>query len=153
MNIFYLDESPIKAAQYQYDKHVVKMILESAQLLSSAHHILDGENTNIYKLTHKNHPDSIWVRSSKYNYIWLLNHLKALLSEYTFRYNKIHKTSRILEFLNIPKNIANNEFTPPPLCMDNIYQLDDAIESYRKYYKEGKSHLAKWTKREKPYWY
>jgi len=153
MNIFYLDESPIKAAQYQYDKHVVKMILESAQLLSSAHHILDGENTNIYKLTHKNHPGSIWVRSSKYNYIWLLEHLKALLNEYTFRYNKIHATSRILEFLNIPKNIANSEFIPPPLCMDDIYKLDSTVESYRKYYKEGKFHLAKWTKREKPYWY
>ena len=91
MNIFYLDKCPVKAASFQYNKHVVKMILESAQMLCTAHHLLG--NTNVpYKPTHKNHPSAVWVRQNAKHYQWLYNHMLALGNEYTKRYNKIHKT-------------------------------------------------------------
>ena len=94
MNIFYLDKDPVIAAQMHCDKHVVKMILESAQLMSTAHRFLDGDRyadkNGLYKLTHKNHPTAIWVRKSKENYMWTWNLLDALLQEYTKRYNKHH---------------------------------------------------------------
>ena len=88
MNIFYLHSDPVVAAQKQYNKHVVKMILESAQLLCSAHHMLDSEIDVPYKLTHKNHPSAVWTRQSKQNYAWLYFHMLALGDEYTKRYGK-----------------------------------------------------------------
>ena len=78
MNIFYLNSDPERAAQLQYNKHVVKMILESAQLLCSAHIMLDSEIDVPYKLTHKNHPSAIWTRQSRSNYAWLYFHMMAL---------------------------------------------------------------------------
>ena len=79
MNIFYLSEDPNQAAKYMYNKHVVKMILESAQLLCTAHIISDGESADVpYKATHKNHPSAIWARESVSNYIWLYDHMIAL---------------------------------------------------------------------------
>ena len=81
MNIFYLSRSPVEAAKMQCDKHVVKMILETAQLLSTAHHELDGASV-AYKPTHKNHPSAVWVRSSSDHYRWTVAHLEALGSEY-----------------------------------------------------------------------
>jgi len=154
MNIFYLSTDPILAAQYQCNKHVVKMILETAQLLSSAHHILDGQNDSLYKLTHKNHPCAIWTRSNKSNYHWLYLHFVALLEEYSFRYNKIHATSRLLELLsNAPKNILEGEFYDPPKCMQEEYKLENCVDSYRNYYMKAKKDFAKWIKREVPTWY
>ena len=83
MNIFYLDEDPVLAAQMHCDKHVVKMILESAQLLSTAHLLIDGDELaderGLYKATHKNHPSSKWVRDSSENYEWLWNLFDQLL--------------------------------------------------------------------------
>jgi len=88
MNIFYLNSDPVVAAEKQYNKHVVKMILESAQLLCSAHHMLDSEIDVPYKLTHKNHPSAVWTRTSLQNYAWLYYHMLALGDEYTKRYGK-----------------------------------------------------------------
>ena len=94
MNIFYLDSDPVKAAKVQYNKHVVKMILESAQMLCTAHHLLDPCNSDDipYKIAHKNHPSTIWVRQSASHYLWLYHHMIALGEEYTRRYNKTHLT-------------------------------------------------------------
>jgi len=92
MNIFYLNSDPERAAQLQYNKHVVKMILESAQLLCSAHIMLDSEIDVPYKLTHKNHPSAVWTRQSRSNYAWLYFHMMALGKEYKKRYNKEHLT-------------------------------------------------------------
>ena len=90
MNIFYLHKDPYKAAEVQYNKHVVKMILESAQMLCTAHHHYD-ENTDVpYKKAHYNHPSTIWTRQNKNHYRWLFNHMIALGDEYTARYGKIH---------------------------------------------------------------
>ena len=89
MNIFYLDRNPVIAAQMMCDKHVVKMILESAQMLSTAHRVLDGDDraneTGLYKMAHKNHPSTIWVRASSENYRWLWKHFDALFQfDYSF---------------------------------------------------------------------
>lgn len=141
MNIFYIDKDPHKAAQAMTDKHVIKMILESAQLLSTAHHVL-GSNTKeyleaLYRPTHINHPSAIWVRESLANYKWLYNHFMSLCEEYTERYGKIHLTEKKLALLlcHTPKDIPNIGLTPMRIAIkDTCWHKDDAIESYRAYY-------------------
>ncbi len=155
MNIFYLDNDPILAAQYQVDKHVVKMILETAQLLCTAHRVLDNsQDENLYKQTHKNHPSAIWVRESEANYNWLYQHFLALLAEYSFRYNKIHASSRLVNILkNPPKNIPQDYPTDIKLAMPKEYiKWADPVLNYREYYRHAKKDLHKWTKREQPIW-
>jgi hypothetical protein len=155
MNIFYLDRNPSHAAQMMVDRHVVKMVVESAQMLSTAHRVLDGDIIpELYRATHKNHPSSVWVRQSANHYGWLMYHLSALSEEYTFRYGKVHATTRLFPLLKIlPENIPQVGFTPPPCCMDTDYILsEDAVENYRNYYKHGKAHLHTWTKRPPPAW-
>ena len=114
MNIFFLHFDPKTCAQMHVDKHVVKMILESVQLLSSAHH-MTAENNDTkfkppYKLTHKNHPSSVWVRKSLSNYNWLLELTKELCEEYTFRYSKIHSCDFHIRWLsgNFPSVFKEN---------------------------------------------
>lgn len=140
MNIFYLHESPFVSAQAMTNKHIVKMILESAQLLSTAHHILDKElaidKDRLYKPTHKNHPSSVWVRASSENYAWLYSHFLALSMEYANRYGKLHKSYlQLFETLhNLPYNIPKGKFTQPPQAMPNIYKDYDSVQAYRRYY-------------------
>lgn len=142
MNIFYLDEDVTECARMHVDKHCVKMILEYAQLLSTAHRVIDGtlltgisdkghkrtswilpddRNDVLYKATHINHPSAVWVRESRANYKWLWKLLEALCSEYTYRYSKVHKVQRegLLEELRfVPGNMCVlPEFTEPPCCM------------------------------------
>ena len=97
MNIFVTDPCPIKSAKFLDNKRVVKMVLESAQMLSSAVHFYGG--TGPYKATHVNHPCNVWVRTSRSNYLWLYAHFKALLAEYTLRYGRVHKCSQIADLL------------------------------------------------------
>ena len=157
MNIFFLDNEPHLAAQYQCDKHVVKMILESAQLLCTAHHLAPCWELpdKFYKATHINHPCSKWVRERTANYCWLGCHAFALCNEYTYRYNKIHASKPIIEWCldNIP-NIPWGFTSTPALAMPNEYKCDDPVESYRNYYREVKLKTiqCRWTKREKPEW-
>lgn len=140
MNIFYLHECPFVSAQAMTNKHCVKMILESAQLLSTAHHILDGDNAKhkdkLYKKTHHNHPSAVWVRGSKDNYMWLYKHFIALSTEYTIRYGKIHLTyKKLASYLQeYPNNIPEGKFTQPPQAMPDIYKDYDSVEAYRRYY-------------------
>ena len=142
MNIFYLSTDPEKAAKYMYNKHVVKMILESAQLLCTAHIISDGENANVpYKVTHKNHPSAIWARESVANYQWLYNHMMALGEEYTRRYGKKHltilKCSGVLS--KAPANVTKSEFTEMPQCMPDQYKVPgNSVEAYWNYYEAEK---------------
>lgn len=173
MNIFYLDINSKKSAEYHNDKHVIKMIIEYAQLLSTAHRVLDGEiyfelskkNRKIkryklqldddifYKATHINHPSAIWVRQSSEHYKFLFEMFKSLCSEYTKRYFKTHKTSRLLTILEkTPKNIKNVEFKEPPLAMPEYCKLDGAVESYRNYYLKEKQKILNYTNTEIPYW-
>lgn len=142
MNIFYLDKDPDKAATMMYSKHVVKMILESAQLLCTAHHVLDGNDADVpYKPTHKNHPSAIWARESADNYAWLYFHMLALGEEYTKRYGKKHLTiTKCKDVLsNVPGGMLNIGATPMPQCMPDEYKVPgDSVTAYWNYYEAEK---------------
>jgi hypothetical protein len=94
MNIFYFDDSPIECAIAQPDKMLVKMPLETAQMLCTAHREIDGDKyadeVGLYKRAYWNHPCTVWARESKLNYLWLYVHFLALGSEYKFRYGREH---------------------------------------------------------------
>lgn len=154
MNIFHVDHNPAKAARMLADKHVVKMVLESAQMLSTVHHLTDSEFCDtLYKPTHKGHPCTVWVKESKGNYKWLFKHLVGLLNEYTFRYSKIHKTSRLLDNLCKYPDIPSIGLTDQPQCMYDECKQKDLVEAYRSYYR-ARSHEIdmRYTNREKPRW-
>ena len=158
MNIFYLDDDPKTCAKMHCDKHVVKMILEYAQLLSTAHHEIDGDpSIDCYKPTHKNHPSAVWVRENRSNYQWLWQLLNKLLVEYTFRYGKIHKTESSGIFWNlsiIPHELRGGKFTEPPQCMPDHCKIPNAtVLAYRNYYIKEKSYMARWKFTKKPIWY
>jgi hypothetical protein len=159
MNIFFLSFDPKTAAEHHCDKHVVKMILETAQLLYSSHWVTDSTRlpAGAYKLAHKNHPCSIWVRESIDNYMWLVRLGQALCQEYRFRYgDKTHKTEAHIEWLcQNPPAIPAKGFTTVRLAMPDEYKMEDPIDSYRMYYRENKLKIrgiVKYTKREKPEW-
>jgi hypothetical protein len=179
VNIFYLDHDVRKCAEMHNDKHVVKMILEYAQLLSTAHRVLDGveliglsdsgrkkkfwtlgdsRDYTLYKATHINHPSAVWVRKSAQNYMWLAEMLEVLCGEYTYRYGKVHKVERdgLMQLLKneFPKNLPIAPFTEPtPAMPDDVKVSGDSIKSYRNYYINNKAHLANWKKRTTPEWY
>ena len=142
MNIFYLDRDPQKAAELHYNKHVIKMILEAAQMLCTAHHI-SGDGDVPYKKTHMNHPSAVWVRQSSQNYLWCYNYMLALGREYTRRYGKIHLTIIKCEGIlsKVPHKVSSDIFTDPPQCMPDEFKMADAIHGYQKYYEIGKAHL------------
>lgn len=147
MNIFYLHRDPVKAAVVQYNKHVVKMILESAQMLCTAHHLLCPEESDDipYKIAHKNHPSTLWVRQSADHYAWLYYHMIALGEEYTKRYGKTHLTiTKCKDVLSkLPGGIFNVGFEEPPQCMPDEYKVDnDAVTAYWNYY-ENEKHTVK----------
>lgn len=174
MNIFFIDQSPEQAAKWMVNSHVVKMILESAQLLSTAHRLLDGKETIVYinnrkvkrwilpdtreqylnQVTHINHPCSKWVRETSDNYYWLFDHLVALEAEYRYRYGKIHATEARMPWLKLaPDNINAGLITTPPCAMPEEFKIGtDPVQNYRQYYRVGKSHLHKWKNRDKPAW-
>lgn len=174
MNIFYLDKNPKVAAEMHNNKHVVKMILETAQLLSTAHRVLDGEQyidassgrrikrwklndyreLKMYKATHINHPSAIWVRQSKQNYNYLANMFYHLCKEYTYRYGKQHKCESMLDnLLEFPKNISDTAFTEPPQAMPEYCKIPgDSVQAYRTYYILEKSNMLQYTRRNKPEW-
>lgn len=145
---------PSICAVYHCDKHVVKMILETCQLLCSVHHLFPTENYSPkYKLTHKNHPCAIWTRESLSNYKWLVQLGLELCKEYTYRYGKIHKSQILIEEMeeHMP-NIPDKGFTPPAQAMPNDYKEEDAVEAYRSYYYFEKYNIHSWKKRQIPEW-
>ena len=159
MNIFFLSRSPKEAAELHCDKHVVKMILESVQLLYSAHWVLNPETIpeGAYKKTHVNHPCAIWIRESLTNYLWLCSLAWWLCKEYQFRYglHKVHKSeSHVLWLLqHPPTDIPHVEFTVPPQAMPDQYKQSDPIDGYKLYYIEDKLKrrgIVNYTKREWP---
>lgn len=153
MNIFYLDSDPTKCAQAHYDKHVVKMILETAQILSSSYHIYNNNPSHkVYKLTHKSHPSVKWCNESVNNWNWLRQLGLALDKEYTHRYGRKHKSAIVIENMVTPTNMPNADFTPPPMVMDNMYITDDTILSYRWMYVKQKGNLRSYTNRCEPDW-
>jgi len=158
------------------DRHVVKMLVESAQLLSTAHRLLDGVQYNgtsksgrkakrwylpdaretiLYSASHINHPSAVWVRQSVENYSWLVDHLFALGNEYTYRYGKKHSTIEKLGYTiqSPPFNLKNWDWTPMPCCMPDEYKIsNNPVENYREYYRKAKLDLHKWKNRDVPSW-
>jgi hypothetical protein len=177
MNIFVLDKNPTTAAEYMCDKHIVKMILESCQLLSTAHRVLDGKKVErqtkngrrytyymledsrvdsyIYKSTMINHPCTIWTRQSTRNYDWLCKHTLALCEQYTKRYGKTHVSTQLAEWLfrHPPTGLKIDSLTPFAQAMPDQYKHQDAIKAYRDYYIFEKSRFAKWKLGNTPEWY
>lgn len=155
MNIFLLDTDTRKCAQYHCDKHVVKMILETAQLLCGVHHMTDQVTEQVpYKLSHKNHPCAIWSRESLSNYLYLCDLGLELCKEYTYRYGKRHKSQDVIEWCIVNKpNIVDKGFTEPARAMPDEYKVDSIVESYRNYYIGEKSKIAVWKNREIPEWF
>jgi hypothetical protein len=156
MNIFFLHFNTKKCAKYHVDRHVVKMILESFQILCTVICLKepsltpDDETSRAIvpcKPTHVKHPCVLWAKRSLENWLWLRKLTKELCREYTFRYGKHHKYEDKLYTLPVPE-LPEVGFTPPAQAMPVIYKVkDDPISAYRKYYKEGKKHLHYWTKR------
>ena len=177
MNIFYLDNDTTKCAEYHVDKHVVKMILEYCQLLSTAHRLTDGlqepglsktgrnvkrwrlldhRDSVLYQATHINHPSAVWARESKENYMWLADLLVRLSKEYTRRYGKTHKCESdglIKALQQVPEGIKSKGFSQPTPAMPDEYKDHDSIVSYRTYYIKDKSGMASWKTREEPEWF
>ena len=152
MNIFILDYDVKKCAKYHVDKHVVKMILETAQLLCGVHWFVNSEAP--YKLSHKNHPCSIWARESLTNYLYLCELGLELCYEYTYRYGKKHKSQQVIEWcIENKPNIKDIGFTEPAKAMPDEYKVKSVVESYRNYYREAKSGFANWKNREIPEWF
>ena len=151
MNIFYLDECPKKAAELQYNKHVVKMILESAQMLCTAHHHYGNGDNVPYKKAHYNHPSTIWVRQNSIHYDWLYDHMIALGNEYTKRYGKTHLSiTKCKDLVYLPPSIPTVMFNQPPQCMPDEYKDKCSIQAYWNYY-IGEKHVVANLKTEKLY--
>ena len=176
MNIFYLHEDPIQNAKWHIDKHIVKMPIEYAQLMSTAHRLLDGEmylgktakGRNIkrwrlhderedilYKASHINHPSAIWVRESIENYFQMYKLYMAVLAEFTNRYGKIHGSSKpSIALIRPPSNIPMVKGTQLPQCMPEICKVkNNPILAYRNYYIVEKHSFASWKNREIPEWF
>jgi hypothetical protein len=181
MNLFILDKDPVKAAQLQCDKHVVKMLLESGQMLSTAHRMLDGNvelrpsksgkrevkywvhpdsklEQVLYRVAHQAHPCTVWTMQSNNNYTWHYIHFVALCNEYKYRYGKTHLTdTKLREVLEtLPRNIPVGHFTPQPLAMKSNPEcmFEDVVKSYRAFYQTKQDRFKMvWTKREVPEWF
>ena len=151
------------------------MILEYAQLLSTAHRVLDGvrsigvsktgrkqtkyvipdsRESRLYSATHINHPSAIWVRQSHGNYDWLFKMFVALMEEYTYRYGRVHACNKLIEDLSqAPKNLPEGSFTEPTPAMPEQYKVfGDSIKSYKNYYCGDKRQIFSWKHREVPSW-
>lgn len=156
MNIFALSDDPVKAAQWQHDKHVVKMTLETAQLLSQAVRLNPqfgqafGDTEGLYKSTHIHHPSSVWCRDNLENFQWLVLHGLALADEYRFRFKRDHKAELVIREASklLERTVSNCDQTPFPMAMPDEYKTDDPVLSYRLYYLAEKIHPdSKWTNR------
>lgn len=149
MNIFYVDKNPEKAAKALCDKHIVKMVLESAQMMCAPFE----KGSAPYRRTHFNHPSTKWARKSKEHYTWLATHAMALCLEYTRRYGRVHKSQAVITWCveNMDKlNFPTEGFEQPPQAMPFEYQSNNSVLSYRKYYQGEKKRIAKWKNRRKP---
>lgn len=160
MNIFFLHYDARMCAIWHLDKHIVKMPLETLQMLCAVWLISDPENkiyTPPYKLAHKNHPCTIWARTSLENYKWLCNLGYELCKEYTYRYGKTHKCEEyITEMAKYTPPIPNIGFTSPAQAMPEIYKDEDPTIAYKHYYFFDKYNIHSWkgkkNGRSKPFW-
>jgi len=150
MNIFVVHKDPVVAAQMLCDKHIIKMPLESAQMLSNC-----IDHNAPYKRTHYNHPCSVWVRESKGNFMWLYEHGIALCKEYTTRYEKTHKCEAVIEqcYALGYHNIPDGELTDFKQAIPVEYKCIDPVRAYRNYYVGDKAYMATWKCGRVPAWF
>jgi hypothetical protein len=182
MNLFVLDNDATKAAQLQCNKHIPKMIVESAQMLSTVHRMLDGKlmrapsksgktmskhwvhpdpklDDVLYKAVHMHHPCTVWTAESTANYDWHYEHFVALCDEYTYRYGKVHATDTLLRNIlkNRPQRLKVGPFTPQPLAMKSnpeCMNYRDIVGSYRAFYQTKQDRFKMvWTGRPVPEWF
>lgn len=178
MNIFVLDTNPVLAAQAQCDKHIVKMPLESAQMLSTVHRLLDGTETKklsksgkrmvkhwtldsdiddlVYAPAHPKHPCTIWSTLTSANYDWHYEHFIALCDEFKMRYGKEHLSyTKLAKFLkNKPKNLPKGKLTTFPQAMFEDVKHPDTVTAYKNYYTKYKREFATWNRgRQQPTWW
>ena len=176
MNIFYLHKDPQICAEQHLDKHCSKMLVEYAQLMSTAHRIIDGTEyegktkTNrrikrwkhptkhniLYIACHVNHPSAVWCRDNAYNYNWLYRMWSHLHDQFQLRYGKKHLSYTLLHeaLRNPPKNIPlNKPFTQPTQAMPDDVKHEDSITAYRNYYIHYKHSFAKWKNGMIPEWF
>lgn len=153
MNIFRLDETPELSAKYHCDKHCVKMILESAQMLSTTHHFHNSRFKHlVYRPTHKHHPCNLWCRETSENYKWLFKLFNSLLLEYQKRYKKQHKCWALIKYLAY-NPCPKGELTPFAQAMPDQYKDEDSVKAYRDYYIGEKSYFSIWRYTSRPYWF
>lgn len=167
MNLFILSLCFRECAECMFDKHVSKMILEAVQMLCTTVLLVDPDNeatrkTTLYKMTHKNHPVSIWMRASLANFDWTLRMVDAMHNEWKYRHDhppeKMHKSYLLAQILREHAPSADKfperGLTPFALAMPVECKLEDAVEAYRKYYQTpDKQKIASWKKRGPPAWY
>ena len=132
MNIFYLDHDPVESARAHGDKHIVKMPLETAQLLSTVWHLFGDDceiKNQLYKATHALHPCTQWVATNKSTYGWTYRFYVALCKEYEFRRGRIHASFGLSKFLSIvPIGLSKGEFFAPPQCMPDEFAIETESE-------------------------
>lgn len=132
------------------DQHVVKMILESAQILCT---VLHGRGVKApYRPTHKKHPCVLWADASYANYAWLIQLARELHKEYRFRFgeNRLHASMRVIEFAD-DYTFESIGLTNFEQCVPEKYRvLENPVRAYRAYYKAEKLAFARWTRRAIP---
>ena len=152
MNIFVLSEKIQEAAMWHVDRHVVKMPLESAQMLCTSLHIYGKDSP--YKPVHKKHPCTLWAAETRSNFLWLCELGLALCNEFTYRYGKVHGAQDVLKrCVKWSRHIPYGQLTKFAMAMPDEYKNSDAVTAYRNYYRKVKIHLAEWRNREAPFWY
>lgn len=152
MNIFVLDTDPERCASYHCDQHVVKMILESVQLMCTALN-KKGFDTP-YRSTHVNHPCVHWVERSWQNFQWLGELTRALNAEYRYRFDRCddHKSIAVLAAIG-DYRFEDHGLTEFAQAMPDQYKVPgDAVRAYRQFYAGEKMHFARWTRRRVPHW-
>ena len=159
MNIFFLDKTPEQSAHYLCDKHVVKMALETAQMLCTAYQQKYGIKEDLYKPAYSNHPMTKWVGNTGGNFFFTMRLFDCITDEYATRYLKWHKSRKTILLLHRKYKEWRDwktPFTTPPQCMPDKYKLrsDLYVEAYRRYYRGEKNYFAKWDKvRNTPDWW
>lgn len=155
MNIFVLDRDPKIAAEFHCDKHVVKMAVEYAQILSVVLHLTNSTtNDYVYRMTHEHHPCVVWASESLAHWEWLWRLGHNVGNEFTRRYGEIHKSTRVLRNLPVPNRLKETKWLrDQPQAMPEELRCEDVVSAYRKFYLSEKSKFARWDYSNKPYWF
>ena len=151
MNIFFLSQDPKTCAEMHCDQHVVKMIVEYGQMLSTAHRVCGNEDERLYKIAHLNHPSTKWCRAHHDNYHYLLSLWFWLTNEYQSRYYRVHATQKRLQDVIFDIPPLPSGASEIPQCMPDEYKSTDPIQAYRDFYKYDKSRFATYKFTNKPF--